>query len=190
VWAGCTVESQEIAPKRVMWLLDVPARVLFLSCEPLLGPVNLTKINLNWYLKCPESEFGPRIDLDALSGRIIGPMTTVRRINWVIVGGESGHGARFFDLGWARSIVEQCKASGVACFVKQLGSAPMMRRDTLDGRRSGDHPEREWPDGTRFSTMPGHMGTEWQGRWVRLRDSKGGDPAEWPADLRMQEFPQ
>ena len=76
-------------------------------------------------------------------------------IDWVIVGGESGHRARSFDLQWARSIVSQCRAGRVPCFVKQLGSRP-----TEGG-------------------MP-----------VTLADFKGGEPAEWPQDLRVREFPE
>jgi hypothetical protein len=83
----------------------------------------------------------------------------------VIVGGESGPGARPFDLAWARSIVQQCKAAGVACFVKQLGANPFVAE-----------PDRDWsvgaPDGT-----------------FGLADRKGGDPSEWPEDLRVREFP-
>lgn len=89
IWVGVSVESQEWADRRIPALLDVPATVRFLSCEPLLGTLN---------------------DLN-LTG-----------INWVIVGGESGPGARPMDLDWARSIVQQCKRAGVAVFVKQLGS--------------------------------------------------------------------
>jgi protein gp37 len=74
----------------------------------------------------------------------------LRGIGWVIVGGESGGNARWCDVDWARSVIRQCKASGVPCFVKQLGSTPL-----------------GWP----------------------LRDRKGGDWNEWPADLRVRQFP-
>lgn len=77
-------------------------------------------------------------------------------------GGESGPGARPCNVAWIRSIVSQCKAAGVPVFVKQLGT-------------NAQHEHGEpiaWPDRTRF------------------RDPKGGDPSEWPADLRMREFPQ
>jgi protein gp37 len=77
-------------------------------------------------------------------------------IDWAIVGGESGPGARPFDLAWARSLVEQCRSAGVAPFVKQLGANPLME--------------------------PGPI-------TVHLEDPKGGDPAEWPEDLRAREFP-
>jgi protein gp37 len=76
-------------------------------------------------------------------------------IHWAIVGGESGHGAREFDIQWARSIIRQCREQRVPCFVKQVGSRPV--RD---------------------------------GNPVVLADFKGGDPQEWPEDLRVREFPE
>ena len=75
-------------------------------------------------------------------------------IHWVIVGGESGHNARPFDLQWGRSIVTQCREQDVPCFMKQVGTKPVC-----------------------------------DGNPVVLTDFKGGDPAEWPADLRVREFP-
>ena len=75
-------------------------------------------------------------------------------IHWVIVGGESGPRARDFDLGWARSIVRQCREQRVPCFVKQLGTRPV--EDAIP---------------------------------IKLSDYKGGNPAEWPSDLRVREFP-
>lgn len=96
VWIGTTVENQEYADKRIPELLKIPARVRFLSCEPLLGPINLR-----------DSEFGI-FDLDWL-----------QKIGWIIVGGESGPNARPMDLTWARSIHDQCKTAGVAFFGKQ-----------------------------------------------------------------------
>lgn len=94
----------------------------------------------------------------------------------VIVGGESGAGARPFDIAWARSIVAQCRAAGVACFVKQLGAAP------------------EW-DGVAAAWKPAppvHTIRD-NGRGgfsLRLASKKGGDPSEWPADLIVREFPE
>jgi protein gp37 len=82
-------------------------------------------------------------------------------IHWVIVGGESGPQSRPFDLAWARSIVAQCQYFKVPVFVKQLGANARIRD--------------EWN---------GHFTTD-----ITLRDHKGGDPAEWPADLRVREFP-
>jgi len=123
VWLGVSVENQETADQRIPILLDTPAAVRFLSCEPLLAPIDLR--------------------IAAFNG-----------IDWVIVGGESGPGARPCEVAWIRSIVEQCKAAGVPAFVKQLGA-----HSTDAGTRT------------------------------RHADSKGGDPAEWPVDLCVRDFP-
>lgn len=84
------------------------------------------------------------------------------RIDWVICGGESGNGARPFDVDWAYSTIKQCRDSGVACYVKQLGA---LRGFTIRDVHDLD-----------------------LGR--NIKDRKGGDMAEWPDDLRVREFPQ
>lgn len=89
VWLGVSVENQAAADERIPLVLQTPAAKRFLSCEPLLGPINLNH---------------------------------VRYIDWVICGGESGPGARPMDREWARSLRDQCKAAGVAFFMKQMGS--------------------------------------------------------------------
>ncbi len=171
VWAGCTVEDQENADRRIPHLLRVPAAVRFLSCEPLLGPVNLAA-----YL--PEADpvastgggqFDPR-SLDSVMAYMTGgpvPTTGIMghklTVQWVIVGGESGHGARPFDLAWARSIVAQCQAAAVPVFVKQMGAVPLVPTSPLQNE-------------VRRSTL-------------HLRDRKGGDMNEWPADLRIRDWP-
>lgn len=97
-------------------------------------------------------------------------------IGWAVVGGESGSEARRFDVAWARDIVQQCKDTGVAAFVKQLGARP-----TWNGCAGADE---HWPPNTeRVDNGNGY----WE---IRLRDRKGGDWEEWPADLRVREFPQ
>jgi protein gp37 len=117
VWLGCTCENQQEADRRIPHLQAVPARLRFLSCEPLLEAV------------CPD-----------LTG-----------IDWVIVGGESGSHARPMDPAWARQLRGQC-AAAVAYFFKQAGSDRRAR--------------------------PG------------VTHKKGEDPAEWPADLRVRQFPR
>lgn len=117
VWLGTSVEDQQTADERIPHLLQTPAAVRFLSCEPLLGPVDLWQ-----WLGCPddgvtEARPGTRL-LDA--GRAAFGDTPL--IDLVVVGGESGPHARPCDVVWIRSIVQQCKAAGVKCFVKQLGS--------------------------------------------------------------------
>ncbi|WP_052362067.1 DUF5131 family protein [Geminisphaera colitermitum] len=117
VWVGTTTGTQQAADERVPYLLCIPARVRFLSCEPLLGPVNLRSV--------PDL-FGS--DLDALTGDSgiegrghTGP--SAERIHWVITGGESGPHARPMHPDWARSLRDQCSSAGVAFFMKQMGGA-------------------------------------------------------------------
>jgi protein gp37 len=94
VWLGTTVENQTWAEKRLPLLLKHPAKVRFLSCEPLLGPIDLT----TW------------VKSDKLN-----------RIDWVIAGGESGHHARPMHPDWAKKLLYQCTASGISFHFKQWG---------------------------------------------------------------------
>jgi len=121
-WAGVTVENQEWAEKRIPWLMKVPARVRWLSVEPMLGAMDLTP----W----------------------LGP----DKVNWVIVGGESGHGARDMQNSWVMDVLAQCRKAGVAFHFKQKGVV-MARR-------------------------------------MHCASEKGDDPSEWPAEFRVQEFPE
>jgi protein gp37 len=119
VWLGVSVESQKWADVRIPLLLDTPAAVRFLSCEPLVGEVDLSK----WLYHAPwnYTEFGTDCDCGApiIDDRdnCSGP-----KIGWVIVGGESGPGARPMDLDWADMIVRYCQETETPVFVKQLGS--------------------------------------------------------------------
>ncbi|KAF0093461.1 MAG: hypothetical protein E1N59_2862 [Puniceicoccaceae bacterium 5H] len=126
VWIGTTVEDQPRADERIPHLLRIPARVRFLSCEPLLGPVDLTAVKqtvspgffgdcLQWYHQghCHKLEG-----------------TEYPTIHWVICGGESGPNARPMHPDWARSLRDQCKAAGVPFHFKQWGEwIPDYQRD-------------------------------------------------------------
>ena len=98
-WAGTTVEDQRRADERIPALLRMPAVVRFLSCEPLLGPVELPG--------------GASIDGDADD--------SIPGIHWIIVGGESGPKARPMHPAWARSLRDQSQRAGVPFFFKQWG---------------------------------------------------------------------
>ncbi len=124
VWIGVSVENQEAADERIPWLLNTPAAVRFLSCEPLLGGIQLDVLRVDDISSLDAltgvrsySGFGGR------SGHT--SQQYARGIDWVIVGGESGPGARPCDVAWIRSIVGQCKAASVPVFVKQLGARPL-----------------------------------------------------------------
>lgn len=113
LWLGASVENQDQADWRIPHLLKCPAVVRFLSCEPLLGPLDLLTI-----------DEGEDMDDDERQGwglpaTFIGGYGTT--IDWVIVGGESGPNARPMHPDWARSIRDQCQASGVPFFFKQWG---------------------------------------------------------------------
>ncbi len=117
VWAGCTVESQEYAEYRVPRLLDVPASVRFLSCEPLLGAVDLTRIRLT---ELYQDKIVPPPMLDSLRGEV-GGAALGSKIDWVICGGESGPHARPMHPAWALSLRDQCVNAATAFHFKQWG---------------------------------------------------------------------
>src|SRR5690606_25954660 len=155
VWLGASCEDQQRADERIPLLLDTPAAVRFVSCEPLLGPVDFGRVPLD-----PSDPSIMRGIFNPLEGG--GTETaTPWRINWVIVGGESGPGARPArpcDVAWIRSIVRECRESDTPVFVKQLGSVPIVDLEFTDNR-------------------------------LHLRDPRGADPSEWPEDLRVRETP-
>ncbi len=111
VWIGTSVENQEQADKRIPYLLQIPAAVRFLSCEPLLGEVDLSNFFISW--KDIPDEFARKF-------ASLVPHKH-QSIHWVIVGGESGHGARPLHPDWARKIRDDCQSAGVAFFFKQWG---------------------------------------------------------------------
>lgn len=148
VWLGVSAEDQKRADERIPLLLSAPAAVRFISAEPLIGQLDLDRFL--WKRNFDERGASDDVCLD-----------------WVIVGGESGHRARPCCLSWIRNIVHDCEEAGVACFVKQLGSRPYEPVD--------DAPDEE---------------DEWAvGEWVETKHSKGGDPSEWGSYMRVQQFP-
>ena len=99
IWIGTSIENQEYADLRIPELLKIPAKVRFLSVEPLLGPVNIMRYLLSGAHKWQQN------------------------INWVIVGGESGPHARPMHPQWARDLRDQCVKAGVPYFFKQWGES-------------------------------------------------------------------
>jgi protein gp37 len=131
VWLGVSVEDQRWADIRVPVLLDTPAAVRFLSCEPLLGRLDLGRwLGIEHY-----DSFGWGEELlAALAGRV-GP---AGGLHWVIVGGESGHRARPMDPEWVRDLREQCQAARVPFLFKQWGQwAPTGQLGVGDSREPG-----------------------------------------------------
>ncbi len=132
-WAGISVVNQTEADRDIPKLLALPAPVKFLSVEPQIGPIDLTDLGC----RSLEHAYG-------------GESSEWKRLQWVIVGGESGSQARPFDPDWARSLIEQCDMAGVACFVKQMGRRPvgLMLKDNHGGDWS------EWPEDLRVREFP------------------------------------
>lgn len=106
VWIGTSVEDQARADERIPHLLDIPAKVRFLSCEPLLESLDLSAFFGGPYVGLPGDVIVPNYNFG---------------IDWIICGGESGPGCRPFDSEWARSLRDQCKAASVPFFMKQMG---------------------------------------------------------------------
>ena len=104
IWIGTSVENQEQANKRIPHLLQIPAAVRFLSCEPLLGEINLSQF----------------IGHVGKSSPVLGEVAKPEGF-WVIAGGESGHNARPMHPDWVRSLRDQCQAANVPFFFKQWG---------------------------------------------------------------------
>lgn len=177
IWLGATVVNQEEADRDIPKLLATPARVRFLSMEPLLGPVNLGR----WLWACCGNTTTGGEYMGQIEEVCCGQPETRDVIDWVIVGGESGPGARPAQLQWIRSIVRQCRAAGVPVLVKQLG------HEVLDDGMS--RPGEHWPAGT--VRRPNPRQTEWDPAFaIRLKHAKGGEWSEWPEDLRVREFPE
>ena len=164
VWLGTSVEDQATADLRIPHLIQCPAAVRFLSCEPLLGPVDLLIDGecSGWACR----EFG-------CTGCPGEDAAWTSLLDWIIIGGESGHSARPCDVMWITELVRQCREASVPAFVKQLGSRPML----------GDLSD---PHG--WAVEPGPV--DWETGRITVRDAKGGDMSEWPEDLRVREFPE
>ena len=205
VHVGVSVESQPYAVERIRYLTATPAVVRFLSCEPLLGPLDLRPFiggsgPLGSCVRC-----GCPWDPGHECPLGFGPRPT-----WAIVGGESGPGSRAFDIAWGLSLIEQCRAAGVACFVKQVGAKPYdsSRPDGsfLSFDRWVNH-AKSYIGGTKAICVDDRgrvcangkdmMRARDEGafpvRWslpLKLKNKKGSDMREWPEPLRVRQFPE
>ena len=159
VWHGVSVAEQKDADKFILPMLNTPSAIHFVSYEPAVGPVDFRNIRLPG----TGSEKGKEAILDALGGWLHTENDTWpqgAKIDWLIIGGESGPGARPFDVAWARAALKQCaavdflKTERTPVFVKQLGAYP-----------------------------------EDAGTSYRVT-GKGGHINEIPEDLRVREFPE
>jgi protein gp37 len=159
VWLGVSVEDQQTADERIPILLQTPAVVRWVSAEPLLGPINLREVN-------PFDDF----HTDALDT----PDPSFK-LNWVVVGGESGPQARPCNVGWIRTLVRQCQAAQVPCFVKQVGSRPCLTEGSVDAEEWGAFGEGAPVDDC---------------GQIHCKSPKGGEPSEWMPSIRVREWPK
>lgn len=140
-WLGVSAEDQARADQRIPLLLDTPAAVRWVSLEPLLGPVDLTWVQ-------PGRAAGGEIALDVLQRYVARAVTgsaghwdqrpsELPNLDWVVLGGESGRGARPMHPDWARAVRNQCDAAGVAFFFKQWGEwlPPAQDGAIIDGEQ-------------------------------------------------------
>ena len=181
VWLGVSVENQKAADQRIPLLLKTPAAVRWLSVEPQLELIKLPFCDP----ACPHPHMDAiddvqREDPEGVWGclmcngyvRFI-PNGIYRKvipaIDWVVCGGESGPGARPFNLAWAESLLAQCRAAGVPFFLKQIGSNSF------------------WMSDERLKAIAANGSDGFTRQSVR--NPKGGDPAEWPEHLRVREWP-
>jgi protein gp37 len=172
VHLGVSVEDQQWADIRIPALLDTPAAVRWISAEPLLGPIEVRRY-LSGRLANWEAEL-----LDAPIGT-----TTDDGLDWVVVGGESGRGARPMHPSWARSLRDQCAAAGVPFLFKQWGEwAP---ESVLATRRGAGNAQYIEFDG---STRPAAVGArgaavtvQRNGKGATCRELDGRTHDEYPA---------
>jgi protein gp37 len=174
VWLGVSVENQRFADERIPLLLQTRAAIRFISAEPLLGSIRLDHVPIP---TTKGDDFRSAASLD-----------------WVIVGGESGPGARPFDVSWARSIAAQCQAAGVPVFVKQLGghaiNGQLTAKELVEGAAGRPRPTDQPLTEADAAAMLSDLGVVVMNRRLPLRDRKGGAMEEWPEDLRVREFPR
>ena len=178
VWLGTSIENQKAADERIPHLLGCPAAVRFLSAEPLLGPIFIDEFHFydeyEECLTCGTAQYAIKEapvcgcetdpDMAEIEGTALANWKhkTEQLLHWLILGGESGPGARPCDVQWISDLLDQCAAAGVPAFVKQLGAHVI---DSAD--------EEFGPD---FR--------------IPLKSAKGGDPAEWPERLRVRQWPE
>lgn len=172
VWIGCSVERQEEADERIPLLLQCPAAVRWVSAEPLLGPVSFRMVGSDGQRAYDALTGHRRYDdgtpIDVVAGA---------RLDWIVFGGESGHGARSCEVEWIRGGVQECKDTEVPAFVKQFGAYVVL------------HGGGQWGGKGEFQPID-YPGDSIVQSWrVMLDDKKGADPAEWPEDLRVREWP-
>ena len=159
IWFGVSIENQETADERIPILLKTPVErgaKRWVSIEPMIGRIVLEEV--------PVGMFGPL--------RWKGRPESLPRIDWVVLGGESGPNARVMEVEWIRRIKYECENAGVPLFIKQLGAA---YSDPVDGIAGA---------GCKISEEAIYLLKR------RLKHRSGADMEEWPKDLLVREYPE
>jgi len=192
VWLGVSVEDQTRADERIPDLLATPAAIRFISAEPLLGTVDLKRwLSISWQCSscrgyfsgehqntCPDcGSVGGWCGSHAFNGRgrptdTIFPSQSGRGLDWVIVGGESGKGARPLHPDWANQIRDQCASAGVPFFFKQWG-------EHLGGTAS-DHGDSVWFEAASKPADSRYLQTKDQFDWFDVNKAPDG-----PAHIKL-----
>ncbi|MBU2773369.1 phage Gp37/Gp68 family protein [Acidithiobacillus ferrooxidans] len=186
VWLGVSVEDQTTADERIPLLLQTPAAVRWVSAEPLLNFIDLERVA--WPNKCGHRvdvlrggywnkanciAWGPSADLNEAKGGFTNHSDFPSTLDWVVCGGESGmKNARPMHAEWARKLHDDCAASGVSFYMKQLGAAFVDEKNGIAGA------------GLQVDHDVACMVSR------RLRDRTGANMDEWPEDLRVRKWPK
>lgn len=168
IWLGTSIENSRYT-YRADVLREIPAKVRFISAEPLLGSL-LTAREGRRATGHVKASTGPEREGRAVTTTAARPLD-LTGIDWLIVGGESGPKARPMRVEWARELVHAGHQSGTAVFVKQLGAHPLV-------------------SSSEYADIYGELDVADTERELPLDDRKGGDWEEWPADLKVREFPR
>lgn len=172
VWLGTSVETQKWADVRIPKLLETPAAVRFLSCEPLLGPIDL-------------GDYLARMEFERDDGHAAIYRSALR---WVLVGGESGPNARPMHPDWARALRDQCVDAGVPFLFKQNGEWVGNETRTVWGNEPLAFVDADgsWRPAETALPAPGSVLVRRVGKHVAGRELDGRTWDEYPAPLEME----
>ena len=199
VWLGVSVEDQRRADERIPELLETPAALRWLSAEPLLGPIDLEKIDVAAWMRTYRSgsDIGQHPYDPDMRWPLLAPFEHMQSgwsspgLDWVVVGGESGPGARPMHPDWPRAIRDQCERAGVPFFFKQWGEWAVDRLrpgSDLGGDMRADrvrHVCRDRENDGYFREGDRHMRRVGKARAGRKLDGEIHDaqPAVWRGDM-------
>jgi protein gp37 len=147
IWLGVTAENQQRAEERIPILLQIPAAVRFVSIEPMLGPVDLSKwLGGTWYCETCECTVDPEfVPFSEIHYPCENYLDFIPGIDWVICGSESGPNHRKTKIEWIRDLREQCISANVPFFLKQMEiNGRMVKMPELDGKIWDQFPEVQY----------------------------------------------